>query len=592
MNERSVNRWGASRRRRRRLFLSLGALMLASVGCANPFVTYESDLGMRAPIERLRRIERLGIEQFAQPTSAEEEEARAKAALEALPPLFEGREELQVTLEEARAWSLGNNLDLRVALIEPTISQERLDEEAAKFESVFQTTFTRGDFNQPTSTELNANESSVFTLTPSIVVPMRTGGTMTLEVPISRFETDNQFATLNPSFETDFRFSISQPLLRNAGRRANMHSIRIQALESQISQSQAKLAVIRELANVDRTYWRLYASREFLDVTISQYELAREQLERARRRVRAGDAAEVEVIRAESGVAERLEVIINAVNDVRNAQRELKRVINVPGLDVGSDTMIIPASAPDPVPYDIDADVLASAGVQNRMEMLEIELRLAQDLSTIDFAKNQALPNFVMDFQYTVNGLGPSFNRAADVVSDVEFRDWFVRGTFEVPLGNEAAESRVHQAILRRLQRLSSRAARELAIRQEVHNSVDGLQAAWQRILAARQAVILAERTLQAEQNQFRVGARTSTDVLDAATRLADAQASEIRALTDYQIAQVELAFATGTLLGASKIEWAPLDPRGPEDFTGEQRIRGVSGRAAPGTPEPTPDPG
>lgn len=592
MNERSVNRWGASRRRRRRLLLSLGALVLASVGCANPFVTYESDLGMRAPIERLRRIERLGIEQFAQPTSAEEEEARAKAALEALPPLFEGREELQVTLEEARAWSLGNNLDLRVALIEPTISQERLDEEAAKFESVFQTTFTRGDFNQPTSTELNANESSVFTLTPSIVVPMRTGGTMTLEVPISRFETDNQFATLNPSFETDFRFSISQPLLRNAGRRANMHSIRIQALESQISQSQAKLAVIRELANVDRTYWRLYASREFLDVTISQYELAREQLERARRRVRAGDAAEVEVIRAESGVAERLEVIINAVNDVRNAQRELKRVINVPGLDVGSDTMIIPASAPDPVPYDIDADVLASAGVQNRMEMLEIELRLAQDLSTIDFAKNQALPNFVMDFQYTVNGLGPSFNRAADVVSDVEFRDWFVRGTFEVPLGNEAAESRVHQAILRRLQRLSSRAARELAIRQEVHNSVDGLQAAWQRILAARQAVILAERTLQAEQNQFRVGARTSTDVLDAATRLADAQASEIRALTDYQIAQVELAFATGTLLGASKIEWAPLDPRGPEDFTGEQRIRGVSGRAAPGTPEPTPDPG
>jgi outer membrane protein TolC len=343
--------------------------------------------------------------------------------------------------------------------------------------------------------------------------------------------------------------------------------------------------VIRELANVDRTYWRLYAAREFLDVTVSQYELAREQLERARRRVRAGDAAEVEVIRAESGVAERLEVIINAVNDVRNAQRELKRVINLPGLDVGSVTMLIPASSPDPVPYALDPGVLADAGVQNRMEMLEIELRLAQDLSTIDFAKNQALPSFVLDFQYTVNGLGPTYNRSVSVVSDMEFRDWFVRGTFEVPLGNEAAESRVHQAILRRLQRLSSKAARELAIRQEVHSSVDGLQASWQRILAARQAVILAERTLQAEQNQFRVGARTSTDVLDAATRLADAQASEIRALTDYQIAQVELAFATGTLLGASRIEWTPLDPRGPEDFTGEQRIRNVSGRAAPGSP-------
>jgi hypothetical protein len=50
--------------------------------------------------------------------------------------------------------------------------------------------------------------------------------------------------------------------------------------------------------------------------------------------------------------------------------------------------------------------------------------------------------------------------------------------------------------------------------------------------------------------------------VLNAAATLADEQTNEVRALTDYQIAQVDLAFATGTLLGAGKIDWSPGDPR------------------------------
>lgn len=566
--------------------LALGALIVVAAGCKNPLVTYESDLGMKVPRERLRQIQRLGIEKYAEPTTEEEQAKRAAEAMEKLPPLFEGREEMAVSLEQCRAWALANNLDLKVALIDPTISKEQLSAEEAKFEAIFQVNFDRGDFNQPTSSELVGNQFHTFDLNPSIQVPLRTGGTLSIEMPMNRLQTDNVFSTLNPSYSVDTRLSLSQPLLRNAGRWTQTYSIRIQALQTQISEAEAKLSVIRELANVDRTYWRLYAARQFLDVRVSQYKLAKEQLDRARRRVKAGDAAEVEIIRAESGVADQLGAIIDAVNAVRNAQRELKRVINVPGLDVGSEVMLIPKSAPDPVPYKLDAKALADAGVSNRMEMLELELQLAQDLSTIDYAKNQALPNFILDYQYTFNGLGMSFNEGFGQMAETRFRDWVLSGQFQVPLGNEAAESRVNEAILRRLQRLSTRAARELSIRQEVHNAIDGLQASWQRILAARQAVILADRTLRAEENQFRVGARTSTDVLDASTRLADAQASEIRALTDYQISQVDLAFATGTLLGADKIDWSPLDPRGPEDHFGEKRYAPVSRADEPATGE------
>ena len=69
---------------------------------------------------------------------------------------------------------------------------------------------------------------------------------------------------------------------------------------------------------------------------------------------------------------------------------------------------------------------------------------------------------------------------------------------------------------------------------------------------------MLAARVVDAETRQFNQGLRTSTDVLDAQTRLADAQSSEISAITDYQIAQVDIAFASGNLLGAAGVSLRP----------------------------------
>ena len=66
----------------------------------------------------------------------------------------------------------------------------------------------------------------------------------------------------------------------------------------------------------------------------------------------------------------------------------------------------------------------------------------------------------------------------------------------------------------------------------------------------ARLETMLAARTLQGEERQFDVGLRTSTDVLDAQSRLADAQSREVQALSAYQIALIDIAFATRTLPG------------------------------------------
>ncbi len=540
--------------------LTLSALALAAAaGCSSPFSTTDADRGMQAGAERLRSVKPLDMAAAAKPASGE---AAPKRPVPPPKDPFAGAERVSVTIDQVRAWTLENNLDLHVTLIDPTIARLRVTEEEAKFESVFFANASYRSLDQPTASTLSGSQVETIDGDLGVRIPLRTGGTATLELPANRTKTDNQFSTLNPSVDTDARFSISQPLLRGGWREANTHSIRIAALDAQITQARTNLEVIRQLAEAERSYWRFYAAREALGVTQTQYELAKQQLDRAERRVKAGSAPDIEVTRAESGLAQRLEAIIQAENTLKQTQRALKRTINIGGGDVASPTAIEPGTKPAPFEVVLDAASLSESALHDRMEMLELELQLAQDVSTVDFQKNQALPSFLVDYSYNFNGLGQNFSESTKQLRGGDFADWSLGARFETPIGNMAARSRIQQAVVTRLQRLATRESRVQSIRQEVFNAVDAITAGWQRVLATRQATILAARTFDAEQRQFDVGLRTSTDVLNAAATLADSQLAEIRALTDYQVSQIDLAFATGTLLGQSRVSWEPVDPR------------------------------
>ncbi|MHC4172179.1 MAG: TolC family protein [Planctomycetota bacterium] len=526
------------------------ALILLT-GC-EPFPGDEEFYEIKIAPEKLRQIETLQLEQ------AREEEKNPADTNEVLP------EELELTLEQCRALTLENNLDLKVQLISPAIAAERVGEEEARFEAAFFSNIRYAATDTPVASTLDITGSKVdyFSTDLGVQVPLRTGGTVTFDLADSRTKTDSAYATFNPSYSSDLSVSISQPLLRGAGNRANTHAIRIAEYERQITDARTKLEVIRVIAAVDRVYWRLYAARRELDVRKKQYDLAKAQLEQARRFVRSGERAQIEVIRAEAGVAQRLEAIIVAENNLRDRERELKRVLNKAELEMQAPTVLVPATAPNPVRYELVKQQLVATAIENRMEMLELELQIAEDISTIDYVHNQALPLVTMDYTYNVNGLGATMGNSLDLLFDKKFEDHRLGLQLVVPLGNEAAKSQLHQAFYQRRQRLATRENRETLIELEVLNAIDQLEANWQRILASRQNTILASRLFEAEKRQFELGLRTSTDVLDAQTNFADAQSAEILALAEYQIALVDLGYATGTLLGAAKVQWEPIVPQ------------------------------
>lgn len=539
---------------------SILAFTLAAGGCmSNPFAADPLDTHTVASPERLRSISALVL------TKATQDDASPQTTAETLDQArarFKDIERVDLTLDHARISALSNNLGLSATLISPTIAAERVSEEEGRFEAVFTLSASAADNDNATASTLSGGQSTVKTLTPGVTVPLRTGGSLSITLPLSRVETDNAFSFLNPSYTSDLNFSLSHNLLRGAGRRAATHSIRLADYDRQISESQSKLEVIRTLAEVDRSYWRLYASVRALEVVEQQHSVAIAQLERAQRKERAGTGTQVDIVRAQSGVADRVEQIIRAQNDVQLGERALKVLLNLPGLDADSPTHFELTSPPDPVEYAFDSDSLNTAAIENRMELLELELQLARDAANIAFAENQKLPLVALQYTYRINGLGGSLDSSVDTLTRNNFETWTFGLNAEIPLGNEQRKASLGQSILARLQRLATRDSREQAITREVYDAVDQLSSTWNRILATREAVLLSARVLEAEQRQFSVGRSTTTDVLDADANLANARLTEIRAVVDYQIAQIDLAVATGTLLGQSKVDWSPSDPR------------------------------
>jgi outer membrane protein TolC len=93
----------------------------------------------------------------------------------------------------------------------------------------------------------------------------------------------------------------------------------------------------------------------------------------------------------------------------------------------------------------------------------------------------------------------------------------------------------------------------------DVSNSIHQLEQAKLSLAAGKTALDLAQKALAAEQRKYELGAQTIFFVLDAQTRLAQAESNLLQAEVTYQIALAAVDHATGGLLQPYHVQVAEL---------------------------------
>src|SRR3989454_9996796 len=146
------------------------------------------------------------------------------------------------------------------------------------------------------------------------------------------------FDTFNPSYFGTITYSISQPLLRNYGRGVNGRQIRIARNNVTVSEIDFELEMIDLVTAAQNLYWDLVYQREDIKVRKQSLELAEKTFAANKRQVDIGTMAGIEVLQAESEVAQRQEQIVTARYTGDQVQDPGKKLINNLG-----DPALIPA---------------------------------------------------------------------------------------------------------------------------------------------------------------------------------------------------------------------------------------------------------
>jgi outer membrane protein len=401
----------------------------------------------------------------------------------------------------------------------------------------------------------------------------------------TRSTTSSQFSKLSPLLNSNFRATISQPLLSGFGFLPNTRFIRIAKNNREISDVAFRLQVITTVNQIQNIYWDLVNAYENVKVQQDSLALAQKTLSDNQKQVEIGTLAPIEVVRARSVVATNQQSLIVAQTNLQLQQLLVKNALSRTLVDpvladaevIPTDTMSVPENEPVLPTQDLVNQALA-----HRAELAESRIDLTNRDINSRSAKNALLPTLSLFAYYGGSGVGGAQNPAnlcpADPTKqffgcqptddpnnpiprpisyggtsgqlfDSTAPDKGVGLQLNIPLRNRAAQADQVRAELEYRQAQMRLQQQENQIRIEVRNAQFSVQQNRASVEAARAAVELGKQSLDAEQKKYALGASTTTLVLQNERDLTQAQSNLVSANSAYEKSRVELDRATGATL-------------------------------------------
>jgi outer membrane protein len=403
---------------------------------------------------------------------------------------------------------------------------------------------------------------------------------------------DAPFTTLSPQLNSSFKFQLTQHLLQGFGFAANNRFIRIAKNDRELSDVAFRLQVITTVNQIQTMYWDLVYAYENARVQKESLAFAEKTLSDTKKQVEIGSLAPIEVVRAQSTVAQDQQALTVALTNLQLEQLLMKNALSrtlrdqvLAGADViPTSTMELPANEPVQPTQDLVADSL-----RHRADLVESRIQLNTSEISNKAVRSALLPTLDLFAYYGGTGLGGVQN-PTNLCSNqpvAEQAEGFCAGpnaaykgetfispaptqnyggtlnqlinsaasdkgvglTLNIPLRNRAAQAvqirseLEYQQAQMRLQQIENQ------ISIEVRNAQFGVEQNRASVASAQAAVDYAKQSLDAEEKKYQFGTSTTTLVLQTESALATAESTLMSAMAAYEKSRVELDRATGVTL-------------------------------------------
>lgn len=403
-----------------------------------------------------------------------------------------------------------------------------------------------------------------------------TGTTFSFGWNNSWVRSNNFRSDINPSWSPNMNVTLSQRLLQGFGLAVNNRNIRVAKNNLRVSDLTFQQQVMTTVAGVVNLYWDLVSYNEDLKVRQKAVEVAEKFYEDNKKQVEIGTLAPIEIVRAEARVAQAQQDLTNAETALLQQETIIKNALSRTGVASPS------VAAARVIPTD-RLTMPANDILQPILELTELALRARPDLEQarigientkigIHGSRSQLLPSLDVQASFQNNSLAGSINQVAlppgqpdlrspdayfvggygNALAQIfrrNFPDYSVGFQLNIPIRNRQAQADyIRDQLQLRQQELNIQSAMN-NIRVNVQNAHTAVVQARARYLSAMKERQLQERTLDAENKKYALGASTAFQVVQTQRDLAQAQASEVAALAAYSRSRVQLDLTTAQVL-------------------------------------------
>jgi outer membrane protein TolC len=474
----------------------------------------------------------------------------------------------------AVAMAIQKNLDLRVTALNSAMARTDVARSRGLYDPFFSASANGGVSaapGDPFFRTKNANASIGLTQLLS------TGGSITFS-PQTGFTTAEFPGDVDTTtdWQSSVGITVSQPLLRNAGKEATEVTITLADSALEDSLEQFRFATIDTVFAVITSYNRLFTLRETLDSRQAALISAQGFLDEIRQREQPGPLHAVEVANAEYAIAQRRRDLVEAERNVRDQESSLRYL-----LGMQSQARIIPIDPPSREEPMETAEQAVQAALAYRPDLKQFRSTLKTSQLLERIARRQKLPDLSITAGGGLTGTGGSFSDSTKQIEEDPGTFWSAGLFFSVPLGNTAAKNDYRRSRIRTEQVQDQIAALEWRVRDEVESDMRALISARLQMQTADQSLQYAVQRLDGYRQNVRLGTATVQDVIDSENDLISARISQMQAIETFAFSVAKLWRDTGVLLDRQNIH---IDISRPEKLS-----EGTLPTPAPGPPLPVP---
>lgn len=500
----------------------------------------------------------------------------AAGALAQAPPNI-----LKLTLDDCIVRTLQQNIGIQVAVLGPQSSEFNVQKAREKYLPTLSFNYNQRNSESASYSFLDIAGTSTISKTGSYggsvrqIIPL--GGNLTLSMSNGVTDTNQRGNTINPRYNTTLQLNLSQPLLRDFGPQMANRDIVIARNNLDISESQLLKTVQDTVYSVTQAYWNLVYSKENYQVQLASLQLARDFLAQNRLKVEIGQMAPIDILSAESQVANIEASILSAESSLKGNEDQLKTLLNLSS-EEGAETIEV-VDKPRFEEQRVDLDQALLVALQRRPDLRISKLDLKNQELNLAYAKNQLLPNLSLSASFSTPGLSgtqllydgnPLFGNVIGTVPGgfssayrdslaFKYPNWNIGLTLDINLSNYLSKASYAIAQVSMKQTLLNMENTEKQAVLEIKNAVRQLQTSYKQVQAYKVARELAEKKLAGEEEKLRVGQSTNYVVLQYQRDLTSARVAELQSIITYNIAQTSIDRATGVLLEKKNIKIADL---------------------------------